>query len=231
MIAPTSTPITGILLSGGLDSSILLGYLLEAGERVQPFYVRCGLHWEPEERVAVQRLLSYWRGDLLQELVTLEMPVADLYGDHWSLDGRDVPSAGTPDAAVYLPGRNPLLLIKAAVWCDMHNIRRLALGSLRSNPFADATPEFFADFARTVGHTTRGRVEIVRPLEQLSKSQALEMGRRFPLAQTFSCLSPVDGLHCGRCNKCEERQVAFRRIGGEDHTRYALPTEETPCSK
>ena len=52
----------------------------------------------------------------------------------------------TPDDAVYLPGRNPLLLVKAVVWCHLHGIDQLALAPLGSNPFADATDEFFAEF-------------------------------------------------------------------------------------
>ena len=39
----------GLLLSGGLDSSILLGHLLGKGRRVQPFYVRSHLLWEEAE--------------------------------------------------------------------------------------------------------------------------------------------------------------------------------------
>ncbi|MCD4728936.1 MAG: 7-cyano-7-deazaguanine synthase, partial [Pirellulales bacterium] len=42
-----------------------------------------------------------------------------------------------------------------------------------------------------------------------------------PLELTFSCLSPVAGLHCGRCNKCAERQEAFRSLEMHDPTRYA----------
>ncbi|MBI1322835.1 7-cyano-7-deazaguanine synthase, partial [bacterium] len=43
----------------------------------------------------------------------------------------------------------------------------------------------------------------------------------FPLEHTFSCLSPVDGGHCGRCNKCAERQKVFRDAGIADLTSYA----------
>jgi 7-cyano-7-deazaguanine synthase len=48
----------------------------------------------------------------------------------------------------------------------------------------------------------------------------MQLGRDMPLELTFSCIDPVDGLHCGRCNKCAERQKAFRSIDLEDPTRY-----------
>ena len=78
--------------------------------------------------------------------MTLDMPLADVYLNHWSVTGRDVPDAATPDEAVYLPGRNALLVIKAAVWCGLNGIDELAMAPLGSNPFADATPEFFHGF-------------------------------------------------------------------------------------
>jgi 7-cyano-7-deazaguanine synthase len=49
----------------------------------------------------------------------------------------------------------------------------------------------------------------------------MALGRDMPLELTFSCLAPVAGLHCGRCNKCAERQAAFRDAGIDDRTEYA----------
>jgi 7-cyano-7-deazaguanine synthase len=51
----------------------------------------------------------------------------------------------------------------------------------------------------------------------------MELGRHLPLELTLSCLSPIDGLHCGNCNKCGERRRAFKEAGMIDRTRYALP--------
>src|SRR4029077_10049965 len=38
-----------VLVSGGLDSAILVAELLSQGSRVRPIYVRLGLAWEPTE--------------------------------------------------------------------------------------------------------------------------------------------------------------------------------------
>jgi 7-cyano-7-deazaguanine synthase len=211
----------GVLVSGGLDSAILLGDLLAKGHAVQPFYVRSHLAWEREELRAVGQLLAALARPRLAELVVLDLPVDDLYGDHWSLTRRGVPQAGTADDAVYLPGRNALLLVKAALWCRLRGIGQLALAVLRSNPFGDATGEFFDQFESALARATGGRVRFLRPLADLSKRQVMELGRRLPLELTFSCIAPVDGLHCGRCNKCAERIEAFRLIGAEDRTVYA----------
>jgi 7-cyano-7-deazaguanine synthase len=222
-VEPGSSKTTvAVLLSGGLDSAILLAELLRQGRRVQPIYVRSRLVWEAAELRATGRLLKTlaprWPG--LFDLVTLDLPVADLYGNHWSMTGRDPPGEVSPDDAVYLPGRNVLLLVKAALWCQMHGVDELALGVLGSNPFADATPAFFDEFQGSLNRAIGGRLRIVRPFAALTKRQVMERGADLPLRLTFSCIAPVRGLHCGRCNKCAERRAAFRSLDRRDPTKY-----------
>ena len=201
----------------GSISAILLGHLLDQGHRVQPFYVRSQLRWESVELLAAQRFLSAMKSPRLADLVILELPLTDLYDHHWSVTDREVPDADSPDTAVYLPGRNALLLIKAALWCELHGIEQLALAVLGSNPFGDATPKFFADFASALAQATGRQIQFLRPFAQLDKRQVMELGRRLPLKLTFSCIAPVDGLHCGRCNKCAERGRGFSDArGGSD---------------
>jgi 7-cyano-7-deazaguanine synthase len=227
MTSETCNATISLLLSGGLDSSILLGHLLRQGRRVQPLYVRCDLAWQAEELRAAGRFIDACAADgRVQPLVLLDLPVRDLYGDHWSVTGDGVPDAHSADDAVYLPGRNALLLVKAAVWCRLHGIDELALAVLESNPFADATPEFFAEFESALARATGGCVRIVRPFGAKSKREVMALGRGLPLELTFSCIDPRDGLHCGACNKCAERQAAFETVGAADPTEYAMLLKE-----
>lgn len=211
----------GLLMSGGLDSAILLVQLLEHGWRVQPFYVRTRCLWQAEEIAAVHNFLAAVNRPDLQPLVELELPVDDLYADHWSITGRAVPDDRTSDEAVFLPGRNPLLLMKPALWCTMHGVSKLALATLAANPFDDAKPEFFARFEAMIEWATGSELRIVRPFEMLSKRCVMQLGRDAPLEFTFSCIAPVGGLHCGRCNKCAERAAAFRHLPAGDPTQYS----------
>jgi 7-cyano-7-deazaguanine synthase len=220
MNRPVPTATIGLLVSGGLDSSILLAHLLAGGRQVRPFYVRSGLVWQAAELRALGRYLAAVQVPALEDLVTLELPLADVYQDHWSVTGRGVPDADSLDEAVYLPGRNALLVIKAALWCARHGIEQLALAPLGSSPFADATPEFFDDFESAMNRAMAGRIRLLRPFANLGKRQVMELGRAFPLQWTFSCINPARGMHCGRCNKCAERRAAFRMIGANDPTEY-----------
>ncbi len=225
------TPETGLLLSGGIDSAVLLGQLLARRWRVVPFYVRTDCVWQSAELAAIRELLAHLAQSNLAELVVLDMPLSDLYGDHWSISGFDVPDDVSPDEAVFLPGRNPLLLIKPALWCRIHGIAHLTLATLANNPFSDATPDFFKCFEQLIYSAIGGPIQVARPFEQLTKKRVLEMGRHLPLELTFSCLAPVDGLHCGHCNKCAERQRGFRDIGIEDPTHYAEPATSNQISR
>ncbi len=210
-----------VLFSGGLDSSILLTHLLAQRQWVQPLFVDCDLYWQPEELRWARRFLQAVDSPGLETLIVLRMPLGDVYDDHWSITGQGVPGADEPDENVYLPGRNPLLLIKAHVWCRLHGVSQLALGALKSNPFADAQDDFFRSFETAMDRAVSGHVKLVRPLSTLDKLQVMHLGRGAPLEWTFSCLAPTAGLHCGKCNKCAERQQAFRQAGMNDHTHYA----------
>ena len=212
---------TGVLLSGGLDSSILLASLLDDGQQVQPFYIRSRLVWESAEMQAVNRFLKAVSCARLQELVVLDLPLGDLYREHWSVTGVNAPDAATSNEAVFLPGRNALLIVKAAIWCQINEVKKLALAPLGSSPFADASDGFFAAFQTALNCGNGTSIKIIRPFDKMNKQQVMRLGRECPLQFTFSCISPTEQLHCGQCNKCAERQAAFQAAGLDDPTEYS----------
>ena len=220
---------TGLLFSGGLDSTILLYQLLCKGQEVQPIYVRAGLGWESVEFAAAERVVKNLHSSQLGSLVTLQMPVRDLYAAHWSMTGNGVPGINTTDEAVYLPGRNGLLAYKAGLWCQLHGVDRLALAVLSGNPFRDAKVEFFQSLEQTLNAGMMPAIEIMRPFAHLSKRQIMKQAAGCPLHLTFSCLAPAGDLHCGNCNKCAERKSAFQQAGRADHTTYAM--DDVVCTK
>jgi 7-cyano-7-deazaguanine synthase len=201
---------TAVLYSGGLDSGILLHVLKASGRPVLPIYVDCGLAWQPAELAAARRFIATLGSPLVAAPLVLALPTADLYGDHWSVSGRGIPDAASSDEAVYLPGRNALLAVKPLVWCALNGVRRLALATLQSNPFPDASRAFFDSFSRSMSIAMAAELEIDP--------------RTGPQAGRF--------IHCGGCNKCAERQKAFAAAGMVDKTVYHRPSgfAATPAS-
>jgi len=107
------------------------------------------------------------------------------------------------------------------LWCHLHHVEAVALGTLQGNPFPDATAGFFADLQRIVNQGTGGRVQVLRPYASMAKAEVMHRGRHLRLDLTFSCLHPARELHCGECNKCAERRRAFAEAGMRDPTVYA----------
>jgi len=209
-----------VLASGGLDSAVLIADKAEHAQ-VYPIYVQCGLAWEDIERDALESFLAALKMPNTMPATTLSLSIDAIYGDHWSVTGKSVPGEDQPDSAVFLPGRNILLIGLAAVWCATHEVSRIAVGSLEGNPFPDATPEFFRNFAEALSAGLSHKIQVEAPYRGLKKSELIRRFGNLPLELTLTCMAPKGGQHCGRCNKCAERKAAFREAGVPDRTTYS----------
>jgi 7-cyano-7-deazaguanine synthase len=218
---------TAVLVSGGLDSAVLLAEEADKDE-VQPIYVSVGLSWEEAERDALACFLEYSRLDAIRPLVSLSVDMKDVYPEtHWAVVGH-APGYHTPDEDVYLAGRNIVLLGKAAIFSASANIHRLVLGTLDHNPFPDATPAFRAAMASALSLGLAHAIEIAAPYASVRKSEVVRRGaaRHLPLDLTLSCMSPKQRVRGrGRVDFSGSRDPKLakkhRGVGGD------VPTEKS----
>ena len=164
----------------------------------------------------------------LMPLHILDEPVADIYGPHWSTTGSRVPDAQSDDEAVYLPGRNVLLIAKAAVWCLLRDIDELALGCLQSNPFPDSTPAFFRDYQSVLNLAMNGRIRLIRPLERRDARKTYAHGGKAPLAAYVLMPQSRWAIAIAGLQQCAERRRGFLKAGVTDETPYAASFASTP---
>lgn len=217
-----------VLLSGGLDSAVLLAHEAQRA-RVHPVYVSVGLAWEGAERAMLGELLNApVFEERVEPLTALAVGMTDVMGPtHWAIRGVP-PAYDTPDDDVYLPGRNVVLLTRAAVLAVSRGCRRLTLGTLANNPFPDATAHFFEAMSRALSLGLGQFIEIAAPLATMRKDEVVRLGAALgvPLELTLSCMSPRGEprpRHCGACSKCRERRDAFAAAGVADGATYAQP--------
>lgn len=227
----TESPSTIVLLSGGLDSAVLLAH--EAARQfVWPVYVSVGLAWEALELEMVERLLAHpGLSERVGALSRVSFTMRDVYAPtHWAIRGTP-PAYDTPDEDVYLTGRNLVLLSKAGVVAATKHASRIALGPLAGNPFPDARPAFFRAMAEALSLGLDQPMEVAAPFLEWQKEDVIRRGISLgvPLELTLSCMNPVAGagvapLHCGQCSKCRERRDAFAALGLGDPAAYAAPS-------
>lgn len=210
-----------ILVSGGVESAALLAEGLQVYERVYPVYVKKGLKWEKGELAHLKRLLAHLKTDGLADLAVLSVPLASIYGSHWSLGSSAAPGFQAPDSAVYLPGRNLLLLSLGGLFCSVRKIPNLWIGTLKGNPFLDARSGFLRQMEELLRDTLEGSIRIAAPFRELTKAQVIRRWSGLPWEKTLSCLRPTGMKHCGRCQKCAERKKGFKEAGVADPARYA----------
>ncbi len=212
---------TAVLTSGGLDSAALLAETASTGA-AYPIYVEAGMVWESAEKASLERFIEAIGSPNIRPITYLSVKVAPLLGGHWSVTGQGIPDYDAPDEQMYIPGRNILLIGLAAVWCSTHDVHRVVIGSLGSNPFPDATPGFFSSFAEALSAGLDHKIVVEAPFSGMHKEDLIRRYRHLPIGATLTCADPDGDVHCGACNKCFERQSAFADAGVADRSRYAV---------
>ncbi|MCG3204271.1 MAG: 7-cyano-7-deazaguanine synthase [Elusimicrobia bacterium] len=215
----TSKKRMGVLFSGGMDSSILLNQMLQNGYEVWPIYLECGLPWEKTELAWAKKFLRTHKSKNLKPLIRLRLSLEGAYKNNWSFKGPP-PGAHSADSDVFLPARNLILLVKAFLALSSKNIWSLSMAILKGNPFPDARKRFLHSVENILSQSFHHPIKIETPFRLFTKKSLLKSNRNLPLHLTYSCIDPQGMMHCGTCNKCMERRVAFSLNRIPDKTPY-----------
>jgi 7-cyano-7-deazaguanine synthase len=213
-----------VLLSGGLDSTVLTTDLLVSGATVQAVSIHYGQRHE-RELIAAAAVAAH-----------LQVPYSPIellaLGSHLtsSLTGAaPVPHGHYADAnmsSTVVPNRNAIMLMVAAGIAAARGLDAVvtAVHAGDHPVYPDCRPEFVAAANTAALLGTGGQVEIHAPYARITKEQIVQRGARVvaPFALTWSCYQGGD-THCGRCGTCVERAEAFAAAGVQDPTTYLDP--------
>jgi len=221
-----------VLVSGGMDSAVVLALAREQGFVPYALSVRYGQRHTSELDAAAR--VARDLGAAAHKTVHVDLRSI---GGSALTDDIDVPvdtdaGQGGPTIPVtYVPARNTIMLSVALGWAEVLGSADIFCGvnAVDYSGYPDCRPEFIAAFERLANVATKAGVEgagfrIHAPLQRLSKADIVREGLRLGVdfAQTVSCYqADADGRACGHCDACRLRAEGFAAAGVPDPTRYA----------
>ena len=223
-----------VLVSGGMDSAVVLAIAREAGFAVHALSVRYGQR-HTSELDAADRVAKAL-GAVAHKTVHVDLRSI---GGSALTDDIDVPTdtdghvIGQGIPSTYVPARNTIMLSVALGWAEVLGATDLFCGvnAVDYSGYPDCRPEFIEGFETLANLATKAGVEGSRfrvhaPLMRMGKAEIVQEGLRLGVdfAQTVSCYqADADGRACGHCDACRLRALGFSDAGVADPTRYVDP--------
>ena len=216
-----------VLLSGGLDSTTCMAVAKEAGRELYPisfnYHQRHSIELEGAKEVA-----AFYR---VKKHLIIETNMERIGGSALTDRAIAVPEGDVSRTAVpvtYVPARNLIFLSYAVGYAETIGARYVYIGvnSVDYSGYPDCRPEFIQRFQAATDYATEAasegkRIEIVAPLQNLSKAEIVRLAARLavPLELTHSCYNGGEKA-CGVCDSCKLRRQGFALAGIEDPIEY-----------
>lgn len=210
------------ILSGGIDSTVLLYKLLAEGKR--PY----ALSFDYGQRH--MRELSYAKGTAIRTntpflKVLLE---CELFEGSSQTSNIPVPHGHYAEEsmkATIVPNRNMVMLAMAAAFCISVKGRYIAYGAHSGDHaiYPDCRQSFVDGMQLALMSCDWNPPQLIAPFLNKSKTDVVKEGSllQVPFELTYSC---YEGriYHCGKCGTCVERREAFVEANVEDPTAYEI---------
>ncbi len=216
-----------VLLSGGMDSAVVVAIARAQGFAAHALSVRYGQRHTSELDAAAR--VAATLGAAVHKTVHVDLRSI---GGSALTDDIEVPEAGGSGIPVtYVPARNTIMLSVALGWAEVLGASDIFCGvnAVDYSGYPDCRPEFIEAFEKLANLATKAGVEgaglrIQAPLLHMSKADIVREGVRLGVdfAQTVSCYRADDhGRACGHCDACRLRAMGFADAGVPDPTHYA----------
>ncbi|MGO4222558.1 7-cyano-7-deazaguanine synthase QueC [Lysobacter sp. TAF61] len=226
-----------VLVSGGMDSAVVIAIAREQGYAVHALSVRYGQRHTSELDAADR--VSKSLGAVAHKTVNVDLRSiggSALTDESISVptddDGHAIGQAAAKDAipVTYVPARNTIMLSVALGWAEVLGAADIFCGvnAVDYSGYPDCRPEFISAFQDLANLATKAGVEgagirVHAPLQFMSKADIVREGVRLGVdfADTVSCYKADDlGRACGHCDACRLRAEGFAAAGVADPTRY-----------
>jgi 7-cyano-7-deazaguanine synthase len=224
----------GILLSGGMDSTVALAMLVADSDiDTVPVFIEYGQVALGAEIRAVSSIVSHFG---IGSFINLHIAAP---GDSRILrrtpDRTDVyVPPGSPSAGTYVPHRNLIQLAYASAWGLPRGIFTWRVGWQQGDPgggYPDTSLEFAEKAAEVLSMSAGTKIRVDTPLAGSSKADIVRIGRilKVPFELTYSCYYGFRE-HCGECPSCKVRIAGFKEVGVIDPVKYRTEVDWSGCA-
>lgn len=225
-----STKIAVVLLSGGMDSAVVLAIACAEGFSCEALSFDYGQRHRNELEASGRVAAALGASGH----TVLPIDLRTIGGSALTAD-IDVPKdrnkIGEEIPITYVPARNTIFLSYALALAEVKGSRDIFIGvnALDYSGYPDCRPEYIEAYERMANLATKASVESDIPLKihsPLSKMQKVDIVRRgaelgVDFSLTHSCYDPDEaGRPCGRCDACVLRLRGFEEAGILDPLPY-----------
>lgn len=202
-----------ILLSGGLDSAVVLALALEKGRECLAISFDYGQRHRIELEYAKKLAQHYGIPHHVIHMGKNCFANSSLVSKETVPKNRSMEAIKNGDTPnTYVPARNTLFLALATAQAEIFNAQEIYAGPnlLDRKPYPDCRPEFYQAFQSVINLASKQAVEgnpphLLTPLIDWNKKEIVEQGTRLkvPFHLTFSCYDPTpDSEPCLQCDAC-----------------------------
>jgi 7-cyano-7-deazaguanine synthase len=212
-----------ILLSGGLDSLVMLAHALKLKRDCLAISFNYGQRHQIEINAASKIATFYQVSHRVIFIDHLAFDNSSLVSSEKMPKNRssqEISKGGIPNT--YVPARNALFLSYAMAQAETFEAEEIYFGAnvLDQGPYPDCRPEFFSAFQSMISLATKQAINgkaprLITPLIEWNKLQIIRYGMELkaPLELSFSCYDPQHKeIPCLKCDACVLREEAFNKF-------------------
>ncbi len=208
-----------VLLSGGLDSTVLLSICYKLKLKIYAISFDYGQRHKKELYFAKWQAKRY-------KCVSHKVFKIELFGGSALTDDIKVPVNPDVDSipktipATYVPSRNIIFLAFSSGYAEFLKINDIYIGvnSVDYSGYPDCRIEFIKSFEKLINFSTKKVIEeknfeIKTPLIRMSKKEIVLLGSKngVNFSKTSSCYNPSGYKSCGCCDSCLLRKKGFEQ--------------------
>lgn len=200
------------ILSGGLDSTTLLYWLIKKKHTVETITFNYGQRHIKEIKSAVDTCKTL---NIANTVVDISS-ITNLISNSSLTSNIEVPEGHYQDEnmkTTVVPSRNTIMASIAQGYAVNKNFDAISLGVHSGDHaiYPDCRPEFIKYLRRTFLRNNYKPIKILVPFINKNKSQIIEIGKKLKVNYklTWTCYKGEE-KPCGKCGSCVERLEAFK---------------------